>query len=79
MALVVGIGLELVLGMAWGMGLVLKLRLQVVINSESKPGILGLGGEAQKPSLTLSGRSQCSRSGWGSEESGCPLQWPSAE
>lgn len=69
-ALVMGLGLE----EGPGMG-----RLAAAISLESKPGIWGLGGEAQKPSLTLSGRSQCSRWGWGSEGSGRPLQWPSAE
>lgn len=42
-------------------------------------GAVGLGREPPKPSLTFSGRSQCSRWGWGSEGSGWPLQWPSAE
>lgn len=37
-------------------------------------GAGGLGGEPPKAGLTFSGRSQCSRWGWGSEGSGWPLQ-----
>lgn len=77
-------GLRLGIEMALVMGLGLKLELEMVRlgaarSLESKPGMWGLGGEARNPSLTLSGKSQYSRWGWGREGSGWPLQWPSAE
>lgn len=65
------------IGLVLGMGLISRLRLGVGMSQSQ--GFWGLGGETWNPKHTLSGRSQCSRCGWGSEGSGCPLQWPSTE